>query len=452
MKTAIYLRQSADRVGNELAISRQRQDCANLCARKRWTDTIEYADNDISATNGKPRPAYSDMLADIEAGGIGAVVVWRLDRLHRQPRELEHFIDLADRHRVQLATVTGDVDLSTENGRLIARITGAVDRAEMEKKSARHKAANKQRANAGKAWNARSFGYDGNEVVADEAETIRRGCAALLNGASLWSIGKQWNAAEIRSVKGNPWSGPTVKQVLSRASNAGLQTYDGQILEGVETAWPAIISRDTYDAVCAVLGDPKRLTGKRRSRIHLLSGLARCGQCGQKMTTSVKTKGGTHRAVYVCKNCFGITRDAAKTEKVVVDIVTSRLARPDAAEIFAKPTADTKALNAQANTYRELIAAAEAEYDEGIIDGRRLQARKDTIAPKLDTVEAKLLGANTSRKLDGLLGNPKAAEVFTTLGLDRRRAVVDCVCVVTIERNERPGSRFEPERIRIDWR
>ena len=70
-------------------------------------------------------PRYEDMLADIESGAIGAVVAWHLDRLRRRPIELENFIALADAKGIALATVTGDVDLGTDQGRLDARITGA---------------------------------------------------------------------------------------------------------------------------------------------------------------------------------------------------------------------------------------------------------------------------------------------------------------------------------------
>ena len=90
------------------------------------------------------------MLQDIRDGSIGAVVAWHLDRLHRQPIELEHFMALADEKRIALATVAGDVDLSTDNGRLIARITGAVARSEVERKSARQKRAAQQRAEQGR--------------------------------------------------------------------------------------------------------------------------------------------------------------------------------------------------------------------------------------------------------------------------------------------------------------
>src|SRR3954454_2477541 len=141
---AVYLRQSLDRDGSGLAVARQRQDCLKLCADRGW-EPVEYVDNDTSASNGKVRAAYVRMLADVDAGRVGAVVAWDLDRLHRRPVELEHFIDLADRHRLALATVGGQHDLSTTAGRLTARIMGNVARHEMEHKSDRQKRANLQR-------------------------------------------------------------------------------------------------------------------------------------------------------------------------------------------------------------------------------------------------------------------------------------------------------------------
>ena len=60
------------------------------------------------------------MLADIEAGIIEGSGSWDLDRLHRQPIELGALTStLADKCTgLTLATVTGDADLSTDNGRL----------------------------------------------------------------------------------------------------------------------------------------------------------------------------------------------------------------------------------------------------------------------------------------------------------------------------------------------
>ena len=123
MHAAVYLRISEDRTGEQLGVVRQRQDCEELC-RSKGSTPVEYVDNDTSASNGKRRKDYERMLADIRGGSIGAVVAWDLDRLHRRPIELESFMALADEKRVALATVSGDVDLSTAQGRLVARLKG----------------------------------------------------------------------------------------------------------------------------------------------------------------------------------------------------------------------------------------------------------------------------------------------------------------------------------------
>ena len=86
-----------------------------------------FCDNDASAYGRKPRRAYERMLAAVESGSIVAIVTWHNDRLHRSPKELEAFIDLVERSAVRLAVVTGgDYDLTTPDGRLSARIVGAV--------------------------------------------------------------------------------------------------------------------------------------------------------------------------------------------------------------------------------------------------------------------------------------------------------------------------------------
>jgi len=112
VKTAIYARISDDRDGDRLGVGRQLEDCRALAERKGWTVVDEYVDNDISAYKRRVRPAYRQMLADISEGLIDGLVVYHLDRLHRQPRELEEFFDVCDQAGVSdLASVTGDVDL-----------------------------------------------------------------------------------------------------------------------------------------------------------------------------------------------------------------------------------------------------------------------------------------------------------------------------------------------------
>ncbi len=426
------------------------------------------------------RPAYEDMCADISAGIVNRVVVWDLDRLYREPRELEDLVDLCDQHGVDLASVGGDVDLSSPSGRMFARMKGTVAKYECEQKSARQRAANRKRAENGKAWNVRAFGYDGNKLVQAEADAIRQASLDLIDGATLYGIAADWNKAGLTTPKGYLWSGTSVREVLTRARNAGLAVHDvhgaaranrgkslkerisAAILEGKPVAWPAIVDRATFDAVLTTLSNPERHSGKKQARAYLLSGLAYCELCGRRMGTGLRmTKKNTKRPVYQCKwvGCGKVTRDLAKTDALVVDNITTMLASPDATQLFARGTVDTQALSAQASKFRGLISAAEREYDEGDISGRDLKRRRDNLQAKIDAIDAQLVGSNTSRKLDGLMGNPDARAVFEGLTLDRQRAIVDTVCTVTIKPNPRDdkgkirtGGAFDPELIVVQRR
>ncbi len=66
-----------------------------------------YADNDMSAYTGTPRPEWNRLIADVLAGIISGIACWHVDRLTRTPRELEDVIDLAERHSVELASARG---------------------------------------------------------------------------------------------------------------------------------------------------------------------------------------------------------------------------------------------------------------------------------------------------------------------------------------------------------
>src|SRR5437868_481387 len=93
---AIYARISSDRDGTQLGVTRQVEDCRSLAQRRGWTVAEVYVDDDVSAYSGRIRPEYRRLLSDLKAGSRDAVVVWHLDRLHRQPKELEEFFEVCE--------------------------------------------------------------------------------------------------------------------------------------------------------------------------------------------------------------------------------------------------------------------------------------------------------------------------------------------------------------------
>jgi len=469
IKAALYLRQSQDRDNDEMGVERQREACLDLCRRRGW-EPVEFIDNDTSATRRKRRPAFEQMMTAVDDGDIQVIVAKHMDRLLRRLSELEGIIARCEARDVHIVTAADGVDTSTDGGRTVARIMSSIAQGEMERKSSRQKDAAKQAAANGKphGGGTRAFGYtkkldrkavearghtwnpatdaSDDQHVDAEVDAVRDGYAGLLGGESLYSIAKRWNADGHTSTRGNAWSGETVRQVLINPRYAGLRFHLG--VEAAEAQWKPVVARDVWEAAVDVLSDPKRFTGRSPGRKHLLTGIACCGECGHTMGTGVSTG---RKPTYVCKSCFGVTRQLALTDAVVIDAVTSRLAMPDAAQALAAPTVDVAALRDRASALRDLIKAAEREYDEGLVDARRLNARLDTVGKKLAAVDAEMVGANTANTLGDLPGRADAAQRFAALPLDRQRAVIDRMCVPTIRKALR-GTRFDPRMIDVEFR
>ena len=486
-RAAIYLRQSKDVDGDELAVDRQRTECLKLIEPKGWTP-VEYKDDNVSASNGKHRPEYERMLRDIEAGTIGAVVVWDLDRLHRRPIELEHFIALADDKRIALATVTGEIDLGTHNGRLYARIKGAVARAEMDQKSARQKLAAKQLAASGTNWwSARPFGYVVRVPVLDEngqpmltakrkpvyapptldpieSEAVRKAYSSLLAGSSLRSIAKDLDAAGLRTPRGNRWvTSSQVRQLLESERNAGLRVHDGEL---IEANWPKIVERDIWEGAVAILSDESRLCGTSRARKHLLSNLLFCGgmvdakgkattdpakivkPCGSKMGSGISGRGKT---IYVCRACNGVSRDGASLDDLVSERVTQRLAMPDAIELTRpEKRGDQAELRVQRRALQARLESLGIEFaDSDPSAWPVLKAATKRITEKLAVIEQTLLSAQTVNVFNGVIGADDVRGAFLSLDLDRRRAIIAELYTITVLPTVR-GARFRPEDVDIE--
>lgn len=456
----VYCRISQDRTGAQLGVTRQREDCLKLAAGKGWTVASEYVDNDVSASTGKRRPGYQRLLADVTAGKLGAVVVWDLDRLTRRPIEVEEFITLADSHGVALASVGGDVDLATDNGRMFARIKGAVARAEVERKGTRVRRAAVQRAEQGRyGGGTRPYGWQATErgLVLDSAEAavVQAATRQVLAGVSLGSIARDLNDRGVLSPRGGRWSTSTVSGLLRRARNAGLSTYRGEVVG--PAAWPAIVDENTWRGVVAILTDPGRKTSKGNRPAYLLSGLALCGVCGRPVTSGQVRQGRSGigiRRIYKCRDAVHVARAIAPVDELVEAVVVARLSRQDAADLLVDDDApDAEAMRTEARTLRVRLDSLAVDFADGSLTASQLRAATNRLRVRLAEVEAAQAHISRAPVLTGLVGATDVKADWDGLSLDRKRAVVDVLCTVTILRTGRTGRRaFDPETVRIEWR
>lgn len=166
-----------------------------------------------------------------------------------------------------------------------------------------------------------------------------------------------------------------------------------------------------------------------------------------------------HSIVYACKSCRGCSVRDHYIEPLIYQVVTGRLASPDAVDLLRSKQFDpeeAKRLDDEKQTLYGQIRAAEAEYDDGIIDGRRLAARKDRVAEKLAAIEARQQDSERLRVFDGLpLGTPEVAEAVKRLSGDRLRAVIAVLVEFTVapvgKGHRVNGERFDPKRVSTRW-
>ncbi len=86
------------------------------------------------------RPGMEKLDADMNAGRVGALVVWRLDRLGRTVRELLNYFHELDAIGVEFVSIRDSVDTSSAQGRLFRTLLAAFAEYEREITSQRIKA------------------------------------------------------------------------------------------------------------------------------------------------------------------------------------------------------------------------------------------------------------------------------------------------------------------------
>jgi DNA invertase Pin-like site-specific DNA recombinase len=442
----IYARQSLDRHGDVLAVSRQVAACRKFAKEHGWTVDDELIDNDLSATTGKRRPGFEKLLA----AKPDRIIVWHIDRLVRMTSDLERVIELGvNVHAVK----AGHIDLSNPAGKAVARTITAWATYEGEQKAVRQRAANRQRAEAGNvAWSRRPFGYDHDAegavvVVEDEAELIRTAARDVLAGKPIGRVVREWNAAGVTTTPGGAWGTTQLRRLLTNPRLAGRAVYRGeQIGTG---AWEPILDAETYTLLCQTLNDAGRRTSYSTARKHLLSGLALCGVCGGTLYASPYGQKGRRYLVYRCRS-YCLSRRADRIDDLVQSAAIGLLSRPDALDLLT-PDVDLDALRHEATTLRGRRDDLARLLADGLLTPEAVRAQSTKLTERLRQIEDEIAAATADSPATRLAAAPDVGELWARLDLDVRRSVIDTLMTVTLEPVGK-GTRFTPESVRVEWK
>lgn len=357
VRCAIYTRISDDPEGKQLGVQDQRTQCETRAAREGWQVVHVYEENDTgaSAHSKKARPEYAAMLAAARAGNFDVILSYSNSRLTRRMLELEELVTLNKETGVQLRTVvSGDDNLATADGLMVARIKASVDAAEAHRISER--VSNRLGSNAAlgkpRRSNWRPFGWTDNsmqELHPEEAPLIQQAAADLLTDASVRGLVVKWNQAGIRTTSGNTWQRMTFKQMMSRWTNAAIPTRHDEPLFDVEGQWAPILDRQTLEAVRAVTAPGG--VQKTAARTALLSGILRCGRCGKTMVS--------HSGRYSCSDIM----NGLCSVTITPHLVENRIIAWTLIQVYAKAQEMLKDQSAAAERARVAVELAQLQEE-----------------------------------------------------------------------------------------
>lgn len=467
---AIYVRISQDGEGSGLGVQRQEEDCRALAERKGWNVYHVYSDNDVSAFGSKLRKDWKQLLADIEAGKVNAIIGWHVDRLTRRPKELESLIDMAAEYRLQLATVAGDIDLGTAMGQLIARHMGAYARYESQQKGERVARQIKQTAASGNAPTRgnRCFGYNRDGTLnPPEATILREVVDGVLGGDSVYKWVNILNSRKVLTTKGNQWSQATLKKLLLNARLAGKRVHRDEIV--ADGDWDSIMSMNEHTKLSALLNNPKSrwprhsAEGGRQRRYLLTGGIAKCGLCGKALQPKPADSG--NRA-YACRRtpptygCGKIRIAAEPLEDFIAVKVLGRLANK---KIMSKLQAAVSKSEETGEALATEIGEVERQLRELGVDyyvkkeiGKiPFQAAQAALDDQLRSLRAQVVEAVRMEHLPELTTPEALAEWWENGSTvqERHDLVGTLIDEVRIEPSKRVGFRgLDEDRITIVWR
>ncbi len=354
-RCAIYTRKSSEegleQEFNSLAAQREASEAYIRSQQQEgWVlGRHRYDDGGFSGGNIE-RPALQRLLADIRAGRIDIVVVYKVDRLTRSLADFARLVELFDAEAVSFVSVTQQFNTTSSMGRLTLNVL--LSFAQFEREVTGERIRDKIAASKKKGmWMGGNvpLGYDADErtlvIAPAEAETVRRifalyreyGCVRRVKDEAdrLGLRTKRRTTANGAERGGTPFSRGHIYQLLSNPIYTGQIAHKGQAYPGQH---PALIDDETWiavqDQLTANAGDHRRK--RNAAEPSLLAGLL-VDAYGERLTPSHAVKNGRRYRYYVSAMLIteaGTDRSqswrlaAQEIERCVIGILVDALTSP----------------------------------------------------------------------------------------------------------------------------
>ena len=433
VRCAIYTRKSTDEGLSQdfNSLDAQREAAEAFIRSQRhegWTALPEHYDDGGFTGGNMERPALKRLLADIEAGRINCVVVYKVDRLSRSLLDFSRLIEAFDKHGVSFISVTQQFNTTSSLGRLTLNILLSFAQFEREIISERTRDKMSAARKKGK-WigGIPVLGYDvdpkGGKLLVNEAEAqrVRQIFKLYLEHGSLiptvrainqrgWTT-KGWTTRDGRARFGKSFTKNGLFRLLTNVLYVGKVSHKGSAFAGEHAA---VVPQELWDKVNVQLRQNSR-TGGREARNKygaLLRGILYCGTCTTAMVHTYTAKGTRRYRYYVCWRAQQQGWDACQTKSIAAQPIEEsvlervRAITQDEAmvrKVFEHAVQQQAAAAKDSKQERKALTAELKKLNQQLAsvitrEGKRRDGELAEIQERILTVERRLAEMSTDTK------------------------------------------------------
>lgn len=316
LRCAIYTRKSTEEGLDQSfnSLDAQRDACAAYIksqAHEGWSATkVIYDDGGFSGGN-MDRPALQRLLADVDAGRVDVIVVYKVDRLTRSLADFARIVEILDRAGASFVSVTQSFNTTTSMGRLTLNVL--LSFAQFEREVTGERIRDKIAASKAKGmWmgGVVPLGYDVREralvVNPTEAALVQHIFVRYLALGSTVLVAeelrrdglrtKRWTSRSGREIGGCMFWRGAINHILKARIYRGEIEHKGKVYPG---AHQAIIDLSTWDAVQAKMrgAAPTEARARFHKSTQLLTGII-FDDAGNRMSPSHTSKKGRRYSYY----------------------------------------------------------------------------------------------------------------------------------------------------------